>query len=60
MVIYIIEQDTDGTIVTVFVPSTMEPYHINANFDTLSASYMADYSGSIKVIANIFLSAIIR
>ncbi|HEX7179346.1 MAG TPA: hypothetical protein VF220_06435 [Nitrososphaeraceae archaeon] len=54
MVIYIIEQETDGTIVTVFVPSTMEPYRINANFDPLSASYMADYSGPIKVIANIF------
>ena len=54
MVIYIIEQETDGPIVTVFVPSTMEPYRINANFDTLSASYMADYSGPIKVIGNIF------
>ena len=32
----------------------MEPYRINANFDTLSASYMADYSGPIKVIGNIF------
>jgi hypothetical protein len=53
LVIYIIEQETDGPIVTVFVPSTMEPYRINANF-TLSASYMADYSGPIKVIANIF------
>lgn len=54
MVIYIIEQDTDGPIVMVFVPSTMEPYRINAYFDTLSASYMADYSGPIKVIGNIF------
>lgn len=54
MVIYIIEQETDGPIVTVFVPSTMEPYRIIANFDTLSASYMADYSGPIKVIGNIF------
>lgn len=54
MVIYIIEQETDGPIVTVFVPSTMEPYRINANFDPLSASYMDDYSGPIKVIANIF------
>ena len=54
MVIYIIEQETDGTIVTVFVPSTMEPYRINANFDPLSASYMADYSGPIKVMGNIF------
>ena len=54
MVIYIIEQETDGPIVTVFVPSTMEPYRINAYFDTLSASYMADYSGPVKVIGNIF------
>ena len=37
-----------------FAPSTMEPYKINANFDTLSASYVADYSGTIKVIGNIF------
>jgi hypothetical protein len=54
LVIYIIEQETDGSIVTVFVPSKMEPYRINANFDTLSASYMADYSGPIEVIGNIF------
>ena len=54
MVIYIIEQDTDGPIVMVFVPSTMEPYRINAYFDTLSAGYMADYSGPIKVIGNFF------
>ena len=54
MVIYIIEQDTDRPIVMVFVPSTMEPYRINAYFDTLSASYMADYSGPIKVVGNIF------
>lgn len=32
----------------------MEPYRINANFDTLSANYMADYSGPIEVIGNIF------
>lgn len=54
MVIYIIEQETDGPIVMVFVPSTMEPYRINAYFDTLSASFMADYIGPIKVIGNIF------
>ena len=44
----------DGHILMEFVPSTIEPYHINANFDTLSASYMADYGGPIKVIGNIF------
>lgn len=33
---------------------TIEPYHMNENFDTLSASYIADYSGTIKVIGNIF------
>jgi len=54
LVIYIIEQDTGGAIVMVFIPSTMEPYRINTYFDTLSASYMADYSGPIKVIGNIF------
>jgi hypothetical protein len=37
-----------------FVRSTTEPYHINANFDPLSASYIADYSGPIKVIGDIF------
>jgi hypothetical protein len=37
-----------------FVPSTIHPYRINANFDTLSASYIGDYSGPIKVIGNIF------
>ena len=44
----------DGHILMEFAPSTMEPYKINANFDTLSASYVADYSGPIKVIGNIF------
>ena len=45
----------DGHILMEFVPSTIEPYKINANFDTLSASYIADYSGPIKVMGNIFL-----
>jgi hypothetical protein len=44
----------DGHILMEFVPSLIEPYKINANFDTLSASYIADYSGPIKVIGNIF------
>lgn len=44
----------DGHILMEFVPSKIEPYKINANFDTLSASYIADYSGLIKVIGNIF------
>jgi hypothetical protein len=54
LVIYIIEQETDGIIVAVFVPSIVKPYRINANFDTLSASRMADYSGPNKVVGNIF------
>jgi hypothetical protein len=54
LVIYIIEQETDGIIVTVIVPSIVEPYRINANFDTLSASRMADYIGPNKVVGNIF------
>jgi hypothetical protein len=37
-----------------FVPSTIDPYRINANFETLSPSYIADFSGPIKVISNIF------
>ena len=37
-----------------FVPSKIEPYHMNPNFDTLSASNIADYGGTIKVIGNIF------
>lgn len=44
----------DGHILMEFVPSTVEPYRINANFDTLSASYIADYGGPIKVLGNIF------
>jgi hypothetical protein len=44
----------DGHILMEFVRSTTEPYHINANFDPLSASYIADYSGPIKVIGDIF------
>jgi hypothetical protein len=44
----------NGHILMEFVPSTIEPYRMNANFDTLSASYVADYSGPIKVIGNIF------
>jgi hypothetical protein len=54
LVIYIIEQETGGPMVMVFVPSTMEPYRINAYFDALSARYMADYRGPINVIGNIF------
>ncbi|MFZ0367048.1 MAG: hypothetical protein WAL21_05125 [Nitrososphaeraceae archaeon] len=44
----------NGHILMEFVPSTIEPYRMNANFDTLSASYVADYSGPIKVIGHIF------
>ena len=44
----------NGHILMEFVQSTIEPYRMNANFDTLSASYIADYSGPIKVIGNIF------
>ena len=44
----------DGHILMEFVPSMIEPYRMNANFDTLSAGYIADYSGPIKVIGNIF------
>jgi hypothetical protein len=54
LVIYIIEQETDGFIVTVFVPSIVEPHRINANFDTLSASHIADYIGPNMVVGNIF------
>ncbi len=44
----------DGHILMELVPSTIDPYRINANFDTLLASYIADYSAPIKVIGNIF------
>jgi hypothetical protein len=37
-----------------FVPSTIDSYWVNANFYTLSASYVADFSGPIKVIGKIF------
>jgi hypothetical protein len=39
-----------------FVPSTIDPYRVIANFDTLSASYIADHSGPTKVIGNNFCS----
>jgi hypothetical protein len=44
----------DGHMLMEFVPSSIEPYQVNANFDTLSASYIADYSSPIKVIGKIF------
>lgn len=43
-----------GHILMEFVPSTIDSYRVNANFDTLSASYVADFSGPIKVIGKIF------
>ena len=43
-----------GHILMEFVPSTIDPYRVNANFDTLSASYVADFSGPIKVTGKIF------
>ena len=36
------------------VLSAIEAYPINANFDTLSASYKSDYGGPIKVVGKIF------
>ena len=44
----------DGHILMEFIPSRIEPYRMNANFDTLSASYIAEYGGPIKVIGNVF------
>jgi hypothetical protein len=44
----------DGHMLMEFVPSTIDPYGVNANFDTLSASYVADFSSPIKVIGKIF------
>ena len=44
----------DGHLLMEFVPSTIDPYRVNANFDTLSASYVSDFSGPIKVIGKIF------
>ncbi|MDW3644599.1 MAG: hypothetical protein QN819_07175 [Nitrososphaeraceae archaeon] len=43
-----------GHILMEFVPSTIDRYRVNANFDTLSVSYVADFSGPIKVIGKIF------
>jgi hypothetical protein len=50
----------DGHILMEFVPSTIEPYRINANFDTLSASYIADYNGHLRLSVIFFLQVIIR
>jgi hypothetical protein len=44
----------DGHMIMEFVSSTIDPYRVNANFDTLSASYVADFSSPIKVIGKIF------
>jgi hypothetical protein len=46
----------DGHMLMEFVSSTIDPYGVNANanFDTLSASYVADFSSPIKVIGKIF------
>ena len=44
----------DGNVRILFVPSNMEPYTINANFDLLSASYVSDFGGRIKVNGMIF------
>jgi hypothetical protein len=44
----------DGHMIMEFVSSTIDLYRVNANFDTLSASYVADFSSPIKVIGKIF------
>jgi hypothetical protein len=44
----------DEHILMEVVPSTIDPYCMNANFDRFSASYIAGYSGPIKVIGNFF------
>ena len=44
----------DGNVRILFVPSNMEPYTVNANFDVLSASYVSDFGGRIKVNGMIF------
>lgn len=44
----------DGRIKIQFVPSELESYKINANYDILSASYVPDFGSPIKVQGNIF------
>lgn len=44
----------DGKIKVLFVPSKLESYKINANYDLLSASYVSDFGSPIKVEGNIF------
>ncbi|MDP9305078.1 MAG: hypothetical protein M3O68_01880 [Thermoproteota archaeon] len=44
----------DGHMIMEFVSSTIDLYRVNANFDTLSESYVADFSSPIKVIGKIF------
>lgn len=46
----------DGQIKVQFVPSDIESYKINANYDLLSASYVSDFGSPIKVDGNVFLT----
>ena len=44
----------DGNVKILFVPGKFQPYTVNANFDVLSASYVSDFGGLIKVNGMIF------
>jgi hypothetical protein len=44
----------DGNVKILFVPGKIQSYTVNANFDVLSASYVADFGGRIKVNWMIF------
>ena len=44
----------DGNVKILFVPGNIHPYTVNSNFDVLSASYVPDFGGRIKVNGMIF------
>lgn len=44
----------DGTVNVEFRPSDAQSYKINANYDNLAASYVADQAGTIAVVGPVF------
>jgi hypothetical protein len=50
----------DGQILMEFVPSTIDLYRVNANFDTILASYVADFSVQSRLLVKFFLRGIMR
>jgi hypothetical protein len=47
----------NGDINIEFINNNIERYHVSANYDTLAASYVADFGSPIKIEGPIFSSA---